>query len=99
MDKLNFTTNQLILGGALFIAILSGGGLWYAKGAEKTRLYVEAAADCQNGRGDGKLRALDRIYGDDARPKKLSFDLASCALDASIDRLRKAQRLRSLLSD
>ncbi|WP_297773047.1 hypothetical protein [uncultured Roseovarius sp.] len=96
---MNFSSTHLALGGAVTIAVLIAGGFWYVEHSNKMRLYTEAAADCRNGVGAGKLLSLDQIYGEDARPDPLATRLSLCALSHSVDRLEYLQRLRNSLSD
>ncbi|MGX0876220.1 hypothetical protein ACSSV4_000895 [Roseovarius sp. MBR-154] len=99
MGNLNLSTTHFAFGGVVAAAALIAGGFWYVEHLNKTRLYTEAAADCRNGTGAGKLLALDDQYGIDARPKDLFYALSDCAHEYRMERIRYLQGLRDALSD
>lgn len=67
-----------------------GGGFWYYRSDKIEALYIDAAADCAAGLGDARLRSVDSLYGEGARPDKLDFDLSICQLQSANDRLIQA---------
>jgi len=99
MESIKITPVHIALGGVLIVAVLVAGGFWFAGDSEKTGLYIEAAADCRNGAGAGKILALDDLYGSEARPKDLYWDLSQCVHDYRMERIRYLQGLRNSLSD
>jgi hypothetical protein len=62
------------------------------RSAQINDAYIEAAADCEAGLGDAKLRALDMVHGKERRPRDLALRLSMCALDGSVDRYKEAVR-------
>lgn len=99
MSEKTFTSKQILIGAAASVAVLLGGGIWYLRSAELRSQYIAAAADCQNGRGAGLLLSLDRMNGEDARPKNLRLTLANCALSDAVDSYIGASQRARALSD
>ncbi|MDA3857268.1 MAG: hypothetical protein PF480_03290 [Roseovarius sp.] len=99
MKTLKLSSIHLALLGAIIIAALAAGGFWYAQHSQKISLYVQAAADCQNGIGAGRLLSLDDLYGLDARPDDLYWVLSSCEHEHRMERIRYLQDLRDALSN
>lgn len=87
------STNMKILLAVAGVVALVGAGFYMFRSQQITAQYVEAAADCESGRGAGKLKALDRLYGQDARPKKLALALSTCALTDATERYRAVKGL------
>lgn len=92
------TTPQAVLIAATALIVAGGGFFWLSRSNEVANAYALAAADCENGFGAGRLRTLDSMYGEDARPKALAVELSLCALDDSVDRLKETQRALDALS-
>ncbi|MCU0826604.1 MAG: hypothetical protein MUE52_04195 [Tabrizicola sp.] len=86
------TNAQTIGAAAVAVLAAAGGGVWYLRSAAVADAYAEAAVDCEAGRGDARLRTLDRQYGEDARPHALRVALSLCALGGSTDRYIDAKR-------
>lgn len=86
------TSGQKIAAATACIVAAFGTGLWYVRTAQIDDAYLAAAADCDAGRGDARLRALDQVYGEDRRPRALAVQLSLCALDGSVDRYTEATR-------
>ncbi|WP_297780073.1 hypothetical protein [uncultured Roseovarius sp.] len=99
MKSIKLTPIHIAFGGVLVIVALVAGGFWFAGDGERNSMYVEAAADCRNGIGAGKLLALDDLYGSKARPKDLYWELSQCAHDYRMERIRYLQGLRDSLSN
>jgi hypothetical protein len=85
--------HKLLLGGALLVAVL-GAGFWFLRQGQISDAYVDAAAECKAGLGLGRMEALDQLYGKDAQPPALRFDLSMCKARQAINDL---ERLNALL--
>lgn len=84
-------SKQTLIGAAVLFVILLGSGIWLYRSAEIRSQYVAAAADCENGRGIGLLRALDAIHGEDARPTELQLSLSMCEMTDGVDSYLRAK--------
>lgn len=92
------TTPQTVGLLAASVLAVGAGGLYMMKSNQVAAAYLEAAADCEAGRGDARLRALDKLYGSDAQPDALRLDLSTCALKASADRYIETKRALNALT-
>lgn len=96
-----------VLAAGLAAAIVIGGAIWWSQStsevdrsrAETERAYVDAVALCSADpvQAGARIKSLDRIYGEDARPAAIAFDVAVCVAEGAIEQANRSQRLlRSL---
>lgn len=77
----------VILAASLLLATAAAlYSVWFMSSSRIDDAYLDAASDCAAGLGDGRLQALDAMYGRDSRPRELAVELSLCALGAAVDR-------------
>lgn len=79
------------------VAAVTGGAWWVVadtRSSARAEAYSDALALCSRdaSAGRAKIDALDRVWGEEARPKQLRLRLSGCSLDGAMEDYRRTLR-------